>query len=51
MRSTLRGEPPKDQILLTTPPNTHGLSSSFRKVADGPEPHLSTPTAESVAEG
>jgi len=43
--------PPSDQMLLTTPPNTHGLSSSFRKAADGPVPHLLTPSAELVAVG
>jgi len=36
---------------LTTAPNTNGYSSCFRKAADGPVAHLSTPSAELVAVG
>ena len=39
------------QMLLTTAPNTHGLSPFFMKAADGPEPHLLTPSAEFLPDG
>src|SRR6516162_10545208 len=42
--------PPKDQMLLTTAPYTHGVSSCLMKAADGPEPHLVGPSAEFPAE-
>ena len=48
---TAAGGPPKDQILLTTAPNTHGLEFWTRNATDGPEPHLLTPSAEFVAVG
>jgi hypothetical protein len=51
VRSLLPGGPPKDQMLFATAPNTHALSSDFMNAADGPEPHLLTPTAEFVAVG
>ncbi len=46
---SLVGPPPKDQILLTTAPKSHGLASLCRNATDGPEPHLLMPSAEFVA--
>ena len=42
---------PKDQMLLITAPATQGLCSLHRNAADGPDPHLLTPSAWSVADG
>jgi hypothetical protein len=51
VRSLPRGGPLKDQMLLTTAPNTPGLSFVWRTVTDGPEPHLLMPSPEFGTEG
>src|SRR5262245_25090580 len=46
---SLAGPPRDDQILLATAPNTKGPSPLNMNAGEGPEPHLSTPTAELIA--